>query len=247
MGSVGGIALAILAVIGLLVLFFLRQSASARRDMKLLSQEFFGYLRRERPEISVERVELLIPIFRTGDGRRFSFLPIMQEIVQAKAVDPESRLPIYRRWADTMGAAALVESNASLEVHVDLEAAIRDYLADPGVPTQERFLERLLTAKLFVPARREGQAAAKASDFAMLVTDTDDGPYAIAFSSPERVTQEVARAHGMRSGVLVEATFVLRQLPEGMGLVINPGTPELLMQLPAEGLARFRRARLSDR
>lgn len=238
------VAVAILGIAGI-AFVATRGTAEARREILYLADEFQRFLARERPDAVLERTDMLLPVFRTPDGRTLEFAPLVQKLLEAGAMTPEQRYPIYRTWAADLVAGRLPATSpaavASSGAASALEQTIRQYLLRPGTETQEVFLECLLGSQLFVPSTREPDVASGA--FAGLITDTPQGPFLVSFTDSRHVTAEIADAHAIKSGTLVDAAFVLRSLPDGTGLVLNPGLDELVVILPAEGLAQFKRDR----
>ena len=123
----------------------------------------------------------------------------------------------------------------------ELERALWRFNQEKSAAAQEASLEVLLRSQLFVPSMKEASDLMNETSF--IVQDTGVGPAVLAFTLPERMTVEYAASVGARSGLGVEARWLLENLPDHLGLMINPDLATGLI-LPAAGLAQFRRNRL---
>ena len=96
-------------------------------------------------------------------------------------------------------------------------------------------------ARLFVPTLADVAALSEGDAFRPVVLDYDAGPCVAALTSADRLAPLLAAVPGVKSGIDVEAAWVLRNCPPGVGLALNPGWREGLV-LPAAEVARLRSA-----
>jgi hypothetical protein len=132
--------------------------------------------------------------------------------------------------------------------------------AQPGEPPPLSALERLLArciageepipqlvaellrSQVFVLFHGEPTPAGPPSPLRPLVVESSQGHLAVAvFTHPDRVTR-LAKLHPeFRTGLQVAFTWVVQSAPEGLGLVLNPGSSLCIEQAPC-GVVELRRA-----
>jgi hypothetical protein len=118
-----------------------------------------------------------------------------------------------------------------------LETILRDVCA--GTERMELFVRTLLASKLFVPSLMDPETLAEGTAFKPVIVATPDGPMLVAYTAPTRAPHEGA-AGSAESAIYVDAPWLLRTIPPGIGMVINPGW-DVAISMPAAGLAEFKK------
>jgi hypothetical protein len=99
--------------------------------------------------------------------------------------------------------------------------------AQEGQLSEEKLVERLLAAQVFMPVRddvnRAGiQLTTKATPLRIL--REDGGEAVVLFTSPERAKPFLENHPGYRGGLLTDFRWVVERIGK-TGLILNPGWP----------------------
>jgi hypothetical protein len=121
------------------------------------------------------------------------------------------------------------------------ENALEEVLcaARDGRQAIEEFVERVLQSQLFMPSESEPEVimGGGGTGFRPIVAMVGSDAVVVACTAGSRTSTLINL--DLRSGMLVDATWVLRMLRDRTGLWINPGWDAGLM-MPAEGMRRFK-------
>ena len=126
----------------------------------------------------------------------------------------------------------------------ELEQAL--VAARSGERTVVSFMDKLLESQIFVLVNKDlGPSGRWDESVIPMALSNQDGESVLAvFTAPERATPWAKREPLFGFGVLVNFTWLLKNIPAGVGLVVNPGH-RVGLEMPAAGvkdlLARTRR------
>ena len=109
--------------------------------------------------------------------------------------------------------------------------------ARDGKGSIEAFVDAMLQSQLFLPSEIEPEETTEGAGFQPIVANVGDDTMVIACTSDTRTSTLVNLE--LRSGVLVDGEWVIRMLPDGTGLWINPGWDASLM-MRSSGMRGFK-------
>ena len=97
----------------------------------------------------------------------------------------------------------------------------------------------LVKARVFVPSPQNPDAKPDKTGFKPVVVELPEGLFVPAYTSLARAEVMHAQNLAAASGIETEGAWIVKNLPDDLGLYINPGWKSCLM-LPAVTLARMR-------
>lgn len=112
---------------------------------------------------------------------------------------------------------------------------------DGSIPIEE-FVEMLFREPVFTVFHGKPTPQGPPSPLQPLVFESENGfPALCVFTHPDRYQPFQPHFPEFESGLLVAFTWVLQCIPDGVGLVINPGY-DCSIEQPPEGIAQLKRS-----
>lgn len=113
------------------------------------------------------------------------------------------------------------------------ELELKLVAAKRGLVPVGDFVQQLLTSEVALPAASEVEA--DGSGFQPVLFDKEGEPMLAAFTAKERVAQ---LSHIAKFCLMMKGVEILRRVPKGYGLVVNPGL-KVGFEITSEGISEI--------